>query len=397
MAQRIVDRLELVQIHKQHRSQAAVAGTGGQTPAQAVQQHPAVGKFGQRVIEGQALDRLLRLHQQPEIVLLSGGLGHANMEDQPGSAERDQHAEGKEPPGPIPRRKNSEGELGSVRTPHAIAVLSFDLQPVIPGRQLGKLQLPLRGLCPGGTGPPHPVAKDDRILTGCIQRGIVRQKRVGVHVKGRLALAGHIRPSHEQLGEHYLDGRLQTLAQARLETREPAAGADPDRAVRLRGKGVLGAVVPDQSIAHPIVVPVAAIPYIHAVIAARPHASLKVGFDEIHDRIRTGPFDVLFDGQFARLQMDAIHSADEPISNPYRSLGAYSQREYLLIPQPVGFGPIPPLPARKGEESADSAHPNRAIGPLDYRPDAHRGQFGDPGEILIRRLGHKEADIRADP
>ena len=148
-----------------------------------------------------------------------------------------------------------------------------------------------------------------------------------MNVEGWMAPAGYIRTSHVEPGDHDLNRRLRVLMNTRLETRESAAGADPDRAVRLRREGVLAAVVPDQSIAYSIVVPARAIPHIHAVIAARPNTPRRVGFDEIHNSIRARSLDVLLDGQPIRPQMDAIHSDAEAIGNPYRPLGAPTPSE----------------------------------------------------------------------
>ena len=62
VAQGVVDRLEIVQIHKQQRVFARMPRAGVQRLIQPVQQQPAVGQMGQLVVERQVVNLLLGPH-----------------------------------------------------------------------------------------------------------------------------------------------------------------------------------------------------------------------------------------------------------------------------------------------------------------------------------------------
>ena len=55
MAKRVVEGLEVVQIDEQQRAFSAAAPTGSQCLLQPVQQKPAVGQAGERIIEARCL------------------------------------------------------------------------------------------------------------------------------------------------------------------------------------------------------------------------------------------------------------------------------------------------------------------------------------------------------
>ncbi|MNZ49237.1 hypothetical protein D3C78_669980 [compost metagenome] len=59
VSQRIVQRLEVVQVDEDDRARMQAAGAGRQHVLQAVQHEPPVGQPGQLIVEGQALDLLL--------------------------------------------------------------------------------------------------------------------------------------------------------------------------------------------------------------------------------------------------------------------------------------------------------------------------------------------------
>ena len=73
------------------------------------------------------------------------------------------------------------------------------------GRQFRKLQFSLRSLGPGRIRALEPVAKQNAIFVGNIQRRVSCDQRVRVHAERRIALPGNIRSSHHQFGENYLD------------------------------------------------------------------------------------------------------------------------------------------------------------------------------------------------
>ncbi len=56
----VVDLLEVVEVHEQHRAATAGAGSQGQGVLEAVKEQPAIGQPGERVVERQTLDLLLQ-------------------------------------------------------------------------------------------------------------------------------------------------------------------------------------------------------------------------------------------------------------------------------------------------------------------------------------------------
>ncbi len=59
VAMQIVDVLEVVQIDEHQRAQLVAAPAGGHGLVQAIEQQPAIGQTGQRIVEGQVVDPLL--------------------------------------------------------------------------------------------------------------------------------------------------------------------------------------------------------------------------------------------------------------------------------------------------------------------------------------------------
>ena len=60
VAEGVVERLEVVQVDEQQCAISSAAGAGRQRLLQPVEQQPAVGQAGQRVVEGQRLDLVFR-------------------------------------------------------------------------------------------------------------------------------------------------------------------------------------------------------------------------------------------------------------------------------------------------------------------------------------------------
>src|ERR1700677_1936298 len=121
--------------------------------------------------------------------------------------------------------------------------------------------------------------------------------------KGRIAEPGDILLSNAKPGQNDFEGSIGRGVREGLETRESAAGSNPDGAIRLLGESVGVAVVPGQAVVHVVVCPAGAVPHVDAVLSACPQASLGVEFEKINQAIGAGSLDVLFNHHAASLGM----------------------------------------------------------------------------------------------
>jgi len=161
VAERVVERLEVVEVDEQQGALPTAAGTGRHGNAQAVVQQAPVRKAGQRIVEGQLLDLLLRRLAQRDV------REHRNVVGDPALAvahRRDRQPLGIDfvvlPPVPYPLRPGP----GTRQTlPHrcveARVVTTRTQQP-------GRLPDRFRGAVAGDGGKRLVHAQDDAVGVG---------------------------------------------------------------------------------------------------------------------------------------------------------------------------------------------------------------------------------------
>src|SRR5208282_3143218 len=186
-------------------------------------------------------------------------------------------------------------------------------------------------LRPGRIRALQPVTKNNPVFTGSIRCGISGDERVCMNAKGWVALPGNIRPSHDQLRENNLGRCYGRALRTRLETRESAAGSDPDCAIGLLGERVQVAVVPRQTVPGIVVAPAGTIPLIHALLCSHPQPPRGIEFQEIHESVTAKSLDAFLDSDTVRLRMDKVDTAPVAITDPQGAIRPGTQRKHFLI------------------------------------------------------------------
>ena len=353
-----------------------------------------------------ALEAIRRFGPQLGFGQFPGALGHGRLEAalcgpmhqflpaQDAQRQRDiaDGGEQAEPPGLPPPWQDHEGYAGRLRAFDARAADSNDLQRILAGGQIGEFDFALRGVGPRFGEPEQPVAEANRILVQEAQRDEAGVERAGA------GLDRARRPGQQIL---LADGRRNQFrgwrrrpgcARARHEPRDTLAGGDPDAAVGVGEESKLIAVLPQQPVLPPVMIPMRAIKRIHAFVGAGPDPAALIGSDE--EAQITSAAVVLEEVVDARRRCAGIEARQTErfsIGQPDHPIRALHDRTNLLRQQTIAAGEHAPLTAAQQRHSFIGREPDPAV-----RAEAEHACL-QAREGIGRRQGIEAQTLRGPP